>query len=451
MELMANGGNIKQVFYDRKKFMCHLKIFLFPFCLFLGSVSVAQVKPDTGQFSKQNVVFDSCPRKDIFDIFWKKLNNRPRSDRRLAIIGFPYIGYTPATGFIFGIGGTISRRMGDPQLTNLSAAKVDAAFTTYNQLMLQVKSNIYTVHDDWFFQGEWRFYLFTLPTYGLGTMRGNEVPALLGFPKDTEGYINSRYPMTYKWFEFHQFVSRKVMNNFYAGLGYQMDYHTDVHESELQTEPPDLDLTPNYAYSILHGFNPDHYTSSGLSINCVYDTRDNIINPYKGFFVHLNYRYNFTWLGSSRQGSQLWTQFRTYITLSKRLPRHLIAFWVYGSFLISGEIPYLDLPTTGFDQMNTSGRGYSQGRWRGENFIYGEIEYRFPISQCSQILGGVLFFNATTASSKDLNILLFGGIRSAGGAGLRIMLSKRDRVNLLLDFAIGYKSNGAYVLTQEAF
>ena len=129
----------------------------------------------------------------------------------------------------------------------------------------------------------------------------------------------------------------------------------------------------------------------------------------------------------------------------------MISFWYYGSFLVSGEIPYLDLPSSGFDQMNSSGRGYDQGRWRGEDYVYGEIEYRFPISQCSQILGGVVFLNATTASNRDMNVPLFGYIKPGGGVGLRIMVSKRNRVNLVIDAALGEHSSGIYVQAQEIF
>jgi hypothetical protein len=111
----------------------------------------------------------------------------------------------------------------------------------------------------------------------------------------------------------------------------------------------------------------------------------------------------------------------------------------------------MDLMATGFDQMNSSGRGYVQGRWRGEDFVYSELEYRFPISQCSKILGGVLFLNVTTASNRATHVPLFGYLKPGGGIGLRIMLIKQNRLNLMIDFAIGDKSNGFYLQTQEVF
>ncbi|MEI7983669.1 MAG: BamA/TamA family outer membrane protein, partial [Bacteroidota bacterium] len=206
-----------------------------------------------------------------------------------------------------------------------------------------------------------------------------------------------------------------------------------------------------YAYSRLHGFDYTNYLASGLSLNFAFDTRDNIINAYKGIYINVNYRYNVKWLGSASNGSQLWTEFRTYVSLSERIPRHLLAFWVYGSFLVSGQIPYLDLMACGFDQMNSSGRGYAQGRWRGEDFVYGEMEYRFPISRCSGVLGGVLFANVLTASNRDMQIPLFGYLKPGAGFGLRIMVGKHDRTNLLIDFGLGQRSSGLYLQAQEIF
>jgi hypothetical protein len=101
--------------------------------------------------------------------------------------------------------------------------------------------------------------------------------------------------------------------------------------------------------------------------------------------------------------------------------------------------------------MNSSGRGYLQGRWRGENVVYGEAEYRFPISRCTQVLGGVVFVNATTASSFDQGVHLFDYIQPACGIGLRILVDKRSRTNILVDLTVGDKSSGIYFSAQEAF
>jgi hypothetical protein len=167
--------------------------------------------------------------------------------------------------------------------------------------------------------------------------------------------------------------------------------------------------------------------------------------------VNLNYRINTTWLGSSQNSSNLWLEFRTYVPLSKKTPRHSLAFWTFADFNLTGQQPYLTMPNLGEDQRARSGRGYTNGRFRGNDIIYAETEWRFPISQCSKILGGVIFANATTVSDLANDVKLFQYIKPAVGFGVRIMVNKYFRTNINLDYAIGVKSSGFYFSGQETF
>ena len=221
------------------------------------------------------------------------------------------------------------------------------------------------------------------------------------------------------------------------------------HKLQLETRP--YELTPHYLYSRLHGFDSSAYVLSGLSLKLVYDSRDNQINAYEGHYAHLSYRINPPFLGSSQASSSLWMEFRTYQSLSKSVPRHLLAFWFFGNFLVSGQQPYLTLMALGEDQRARSGRGYIAGRYRGEDLIYAEMEYRFPITPCSKILGGVIFLNAATASSRSGGVSLFQYVRPGAGFGLRLMLNKYFRTNINIDFAFGNKSNGLYFSGAETF
>jgi outer membrane protein assembly factor BamA len=168
-------------------------------------------------------------------------------------------------------------------------------------------------------------------------------------------------------------------------------------------------------------------------------------------YVNINYRINPTFLGSDQNSTSLWLEYRTYIGLSKKMPRHLIGFWAFSNFNLTGKMPYLTLPSLGEDQRARSGRGYTNGRFRGDDIVYTEIEYRFPISQCTQILGGVLFVNATTTSNSQKGVKLFTYVRPAVGVGIRLMVNKHFRTNINIDFAIGKDSKGFYFSGQETF
>ena len=122
-----------------------------------------------------------------------------------------------------------------------------------------------------------------------------------------------------------------------------------------------------------------------------------------------------------------------------------------GSFSPAGDFPYMILPATAYDQRGRSARGYSQGRFRGNNLVYGEAEYRFPLSQPGGILGGVLFANATTADNPAQDLKLFGSIKPGYGFGLRILADKKSRTNLAVDYGFGSRSSGFYFAASETF
>ncbi|MCX6306442.1 MAG: BamA/TamA family outer membrane protein [Bacteroidetes bacterium] len=396
-----------------------------------------------------------CPQKDIFDILTKEKLHAPEiPSRKVRAIILPLVAYSPGTGVQLGAGSSLSWTIGRNPLTNLSAGSVQLLWTTERQLISYVRTNMFFNENKWFLQTDWRWYLLRLPTYGLGTGPADNIPLLPGdqeTPACLVSYAGGRFPMKFNWVKIHNILFMEVATSFYAGLGYHLDHYYDIKDDNLNLDSTTQIITPHYAYSTMNGFNTQTYTTSGISVNFSYDSRDNIINAYKGFYINASYLYNFIFLGSNRNGSQLWTEFRTYVGLSKRVPRHVLAFRVFGSFNITGELPYLNLMSNGFDPINSSGRGYTQGRWRGENFAYGEVEYRFPISPCSRIVGGVLFANVTTASNNAMHVPVFGYFKPGCGFGLRIMVGKHDRTNILIDFGLGQLSQGLYLQAQEVF
>jgi len=115
-------------------------------------------------------------------------------------------------------------------------------------------------------------------------------------------------------------------------------------------------------------------------------------------------------------------------------------------------LPYLDLPAIGWDTYGRTGRGYVQGRIRGVDYMYGEVEYRFPISPKTHVLSGVVFFNATTCNNDDNSQQLFEYIAPGAGAGLRVMINKKSNSNLTVDMGFGLNgSRGIFLNINEAF
>jgi hypothetical protein len=394
-----------------------------------------------------------CVQKELGDVVRVALNKPPKVKPQDAssLILLPIIGSNPATGFMVGVGGQYAFKV--PGSTLYSSIMGSVQFTTKNQQIFLLKNNIYTKHNNFFLAGDWRYLIYSQSTYGLGT--NSPEGGILEYQYSLSGTETSgdslSQPMQFRFARIHQSVTYKLAKGFYAGLGYNYDGYSKIVDEKLRLEPGDTFLTSNYLYSKKYGFDPGKYFLSAVNVQLVYDSRDNMINAYKGIYAAASWVSGLKILGNNTNVNYFDFEFRSFYSLSKRNPRHLLAFWMLGSFSATGDLPYLILPATSYDQRSRSGRGYTQGRFRGANMVYGEAEYRFPISRCGGILGGVLFVNATTADSQEKSLALFESIKPGYGMGLRIMADKSSRTNLAVDVGFGQKSFGFYLAASEAF
>ena len=399
---------------------------------------------------------------DVWSIFAKEQNaarrdstgSRPLKLYKPYFAVTPFVGYNPAYGMLIGAGGSIGMFLGEPATTPISSASVVLNFTSKSQKILNLRTNIITRESRFILRGDWRFLIFSQPTYGLGSgiTQTSDPGLIFSDGGQADSFSGVAQPINYDYIRFYETFFFKVKRKFFIGLGFCLDDYTNIvdHKLNMDTVPPQT--TSHYKYSHENGFNPVEQTISGISLELLLDSRDNSIRPTRGYLAIIAFRPNFTFLGSTKNSLMLNTEFRTYLPLSKTRPEHLIGFWYLGQFTEKGRVPYLGLPSVGWDMYNRTGRGYIQGSIRGVNFIYGETEYRFPISRYTGILGGVLFVNATTASSDDGTRNLFEYIDPAAGFGLRVMFSRKTLSNLSIDCGFGKNGTfGIYFNLNETF
>jgi hypothetical protein len=361
----------------------------------------------------------------------------------------PIVGYGPANGFVLGAALGVSKLMGNRENTQLSSALLSASFTSKKQIMLCMRSNIYLPGNKWYIPGDVRFLFFAQPTYGLGIY---DLDTPFGFNISGANVSKSRkeQPMRFNYFRFYESAVRKIFGKWYAGMGINIDLHRTIEDEALKLDTPGVSITSNYLYSQKYGFNPNQYSTNGLSFQLINDSRDNSINAYKGTYFNLRFRMNPSFLGSSQNSTLTYYELRNYIPLQKSKPGHVLALWTWGDFVTSGNVPYLALPSIGWDTYGRTGRGYVQGRLRGVNMMYGEAEYRLPISR-NGLIGAVAFANVTTASNPMTNQAVLDAFAPGYGMGLRIKMNKKDRTNICIDYGIGKGSTGLYFNIQETF
>jgi hypothetical protein len=390
---------------------------------------------------------------------WWQYFTKPMPARQGAVyfIPIPIFSVNPTSAFQFGVGAALNWFSGNPADTRISGASAGIAYSVKKQTTTSLKTVIYTSHDNWMLQGDWRYQATSTPGFGIGTGKQSATLATPAVVINDNPYATQPpgvKVIKYNFARIYEVALRRIISRFYMGAGYHLDYYYHVNDQLLNLNAPNPVITAYYAYNVANGFSQTSTLLSGASVEALYDTRDNQNTPHKGRYALLQFRYNSTYLGSSKNSSTIYAEYRDYINFT-RDNHNILAFWTFGNFLTSGALPYWNLPTIGWDQFSKSGEGYVRNRFKGEELIFGQTEYRrhlFGIKNNPAFMGMVLFANATTASSKESGIPLFKYVDPAFGAGLRVNVSPVARIKLAIDYAIGfYGSMGLYFGLNETF
>lgn len=384
---------------------------------------------------------------DIVDLFkdinpFKKDKQDSVVKKRSGISYLPNLNYNPSIGFQIGIKAVGGLYLGDKANTSMSVFATAANYTSRGIMVGYLFHDTYSNQNKWNFKGSLFLAKFVGLDYGMGI--GNTIETSDPETSTMNNPNRKRYVNEYTLLGFNERVYKQLLPKMYVGAGIYFDLKRKI--NTLST----IDNPPNEIYSNWNGFNADRNNSNGLMFNVQYMTRDNPNSAYKGIYTDVVLRANQTWMGSSQDAYQLLTDYRQYFQLSNHRPNHVLAFWYYGSYNLSGNLPYLDLPGTGKDPYARSGRGYTNGYFKGKSYVYTELEYRFPILK-NQFLSGVVFGNIQTVDDQ-MGTKLFQHWQPAGGGGLRILFNKLTRTNLCIDYAFGkFGQKGLFLGLNEAF
>jgi hypothetical protein len=395
--------------------------------------------------------------RDLLEIIGLKRNPGVVEPWRLYPSVIPSVGYTPQNGFVFGVTSLAGIYLGDPRTTTISNVALVALYTSKSQVIVQSRNVAMLADNAWQLQGDYRFFITNQPTYGLGSGRPSEFGVSVG-GQGMAAAVRGAQDMDFNLVRFHQAVLKRIKGAFYAGASYRLDryYAIDDHELDLAAAPPVV--TSHWAYGEQFGFSKGAYGASGVTAELIYDSRDSTISAYRGWYLNGSFRLYPEALGSTQDATLVHGEVRTYLGLSDDVPRNVLAFWLLGEGVTSGRLPYLALPSIGWDFGNRSGRGYVQGRFRGDAEVYAEAEWRFRITR-DGFLGGTVFANASSFARPAIDVAgysegrehLFSTVRPAGGVGLRFMMNREARNAVTLDLAAGQDSFGVYFGAGEVF
>ncbi len=372
---------------------------------------------------------DSIQQKDVGDLIEQLLKHKnsdhlPPPTKKLIISVIPSVGYTLTTGFAADLPANGAFYTNANHQENLSVVNADLSYDIKSQKIFVSRAEIWTDHNNYKFTWDIRWEEFPESTYGIGT-----------FTRPVQAD-----PLLFNYFKAYFNAYKQIITGIplYIGLGYNLDHHYHIQETAISTA-----TTKDFQR---YGFQPVS-TSAGFNLNFLYDTRSSAINPRHGGYANLTFTQNMRQLGSNSSWPSLQLDVRRYLQLSPK-SGNVLALWAYAWFT-RGSPPYLDLPFTGGDTFNNSGRGYIQGRFTGRNMLYLESEYRFGILK-NGLVGGVVFLNTESLTEYKSNA--FEHIAPAGGTGLRVKLNKNSSTNVSIDYGLGlYGSHGFFVNLGEVF
>lgn len=362
--------------------------------------------------------------KSLFHIRSRKIRARP--EKKIYFSVLPVSGAVPGgTGNALITSTTAGTYLGSRHNTYLSTATFAPYWNLKGRFGLPLRTGIWLPGNTWTIQGDTRFLVYPQYTWGLGETH----------------QANEKMLLDYRYIRFYQSAFRRIRPYFFAGAGYHLDYRFSI-----SSDNPGENLKEFSGYEYGTGRNS---FSSGVSLNLLYDTRNNAINPLPGSYVNLVFRMNPTFLGSNNSWESLYFDVRKYVALNptRTSRQNTLAFWSFLWAALGEGTPYLDLPSTGWDPYNRSARGIDQNRYRGKTLLYFESEYRRDITN-NGLLGFVVFANVNTVNGSGNG---FSTLHPAGGAGLRVKFNKRSQTNITVDYGFSSGYSKLIIGLGEAF
>lgn len=336
-------------------------------------------------------------------------------NRNNSFLALPFVFYSPETRWAFGATAIYNFHLNPKDtITNPSQLIFGSAWTQNKQILFYVPYQFYWKENNWRASGEVGYYRYSYDFYGVG----NGVATS----------FKENYAVNFPRFRVH--LLKKVRPNIFIGLQYWFE-NFGINQQKL--DPEGLLITGTVKGSV-------GGKTAGIGLISQIDTRDNVYYPMTGFFVqgtvHTNSKYTLSEYAFDRYRMD----FRFYHSFYKK---HTVATRLFFDH-ITGQAPFSQLAFLGGTKQ---ARGYSEGRFRDNNLVLSQVEYRVHVWKR---LGAVAFGSYGMVADK-LNKLAIDQNHFSYGIGLRLMTDIEKKVNMRFDYAFTPLGNNFYVTFGEAF
>ncbi|SDM74768.1 Surface antigen [Catalinimonas alkaloidigena] len=378
-----------------------MRIRIIPF-FFLLCVSLSGVQAQKTNFVKR---------------YWNRLVNDTSDISKPQFLVYPTLAYAPETSWEFGLSSLYVYYAKRDTTNRLSEINGFTFYTLENQYGLWFDHALYSDQNRWFFLGRWRLQSFPLLYYGIGS----------DSPEEHVAQINGNQ------IQLKERVLHNLTGPLYAGI--ELDYQRLSSVEFVPRETDAVDVPPGGRGS----------ANLAFGMGLIYDNRHNVLNVRDGLFSELAFlRYDDAW-GSDFSFTSIVSDTRLYRPMNER---DVLAAQVLGQFN-TGRTPFNQLALMGGESIM---RGYYLGRFRDNNQVAAQVEYRFlplPLGFTNRL--GAAAFAGTGAVFNRLSTLSHNDFVWSAGGGLRFLLFPKKDIFTRLDVAFTQEGPGFYIFIGEAF
>lgn len=369
----------------------------------------------------------TAQKKSFIKKIESSFEHRQKRKDSLINAGRPFLsifagpGYTPEAGLLIG-GGilyTFSTNPNNPKLQrssiplmgsvstrgNVGLSSVINTFWLEDKLRAKLIAKYSNVRDDYF---------------GIGYNTNSSIE---------KGKETSTYNRTLLWLQ--PKIDVKLIPNMFVGLSFVYSRFKVKDTNEIMSNDPNF---------IAFG---DIINESGFAYNLTYDSRDVIVNAYRGMYANLSYYKPSSSLGGNQDYEVYELDLRYYQKLNRN--GNTLAFRAYGRHAV-GQVPYSGMTLIGDTGLL---RGYLNGQYRDKTGVVaiGEWRYMFLKKDGQTSKSGIATWLASGAVAENFREL----DHWLPNAGVGYRLELQPRMNLRIDFGIGKNSSGLYFNMTEAF
>jgi hypothetical protein len=331
---------------------------------------------------------------------------------RRRLFPVPVLGYAPETSLLFGVAlvGVVSADPAGPA-TRPTTALLTAVYTLKRQYQLELMLDHWSVGDRWHAAADVIVERFPSLFHGIGATATDT----------SEVYTPQRLALTIS-------AQRRVAGHVFVGAGYAIR-HSRMAETETGGR-----LAPGTIPGSRGG------TEAQVSAEGVVDTRDVLYRTQRGAFLRVAYGVAGPALGGTHA-------FRRYTADARAYRRVGGTVVIAGQAIVDatdGTVPFDLLPHLGGSGIL---RGFTVPRFTDGAMGAGQLEVRAPLTG---IVSWVVFGGAG-AVAPSARGLVDARLRAAGGGGIRLLLDRREGLQIRLDYAVARGGGGFYIAAGDAF